>query len=675
MATEAVKQNGDRKQLVSWVQLNDSDPETRLVAIRFPSGTKRLVLVTNDDMSAAQLAALAGIGFYRSRSGFLVRDDLRFSLPMVRRAFPNAAPVKMEMNHVTRISPVRAPESPRLRGPGPDQPVEPVVAVNNAVMAAIPLGLNHLGQVVYQGEDGRFINDVQNHIIREAEARAGATFLYGATVEDLALCADGFVREIAGGKVFRFDDLKRFASIVSGVPEAEILASSALRATQEAVEAGLVRYMRRHAGGLNRAAYNLAIKLEEGQPPMAARTSESVKLQQYSTPLPMSVVVQRIVGSTVGKTVLEPTIGNGSLVSGMPDAIVVGCDLDEKRLSNVQRDRKDARLHAGDATTVDFRELNEGQPFDLIVSNPPFGGLQVSRMMQGLKLTRIDHVVLFRSLMARKDDGLGVYIIGADSYLDSKAGSVSGGSRYLFNWLSDHYHVDVVEVDGGMFAKQGASFPIRIVVIGKREADGAPVPDSLPTIHDHNELFEWSTRMQAKYRAAVVATPDVLAPEPASPAPAPTLVSPVADGPAAADEVESPSGPEGNTSDQEENSYQSPYSAFSSVSEATAMIPRNLATPTRLALAGVVQENGGIDEFVAGELGWTVAEMAGYLAPEQVDAVALAIHSVCKGRGFLEADQTGLGKGRVMAALARYSEPVDPALKDRAENGKDAEAP
>jgi len=649
MAAEVNNATVDRQQLVSWVQLNDSDPATRLVAVRFPSGTKRLVLVAGDELPAAMVAALGEIGFYRSRSGFFVRDDLRFTLAAIRRVFPNAAPVKMPMNQVTRITPGRPAAGPA--DADVDRPVPPVVAVNNAVMAAVPLGLNHLGQLVYQGEDGRFISDVQKNIIREAEARSGATFLYASTPEDLALCADGFVREIAGGKVFRFDDLKRFTCVITGVRDDEVMTSPVLRDTQEAVEAALVRHLRRYAGPLGRAAYNLAIKLEEGQPPMSARTSDSVRLQQYSTPLPMSVVVQRIVGPTTGRAVLEPTIGNGSLVSGMPDAFVTGCDLDEKRLANVRRDRKDARLHLRDATSVDFRDLNEGRPFDLVVSNPPFGGLQAPRMLQGLKVNRIDHLILVRSLMARTDNGLGVYIIGADSYIDSKAGQVAGGSRTLFNWLADHYHVDVVEVDGGMFAKQGASFPIRIVVVGKRGPGGPQVPDYLPVIRDHDELFEWSSRMQALYAPQPAIAPAV--PEPAAPTPAPAdnELAEVDSGARAADKATN----EPNVSEQEENSYQSPYSAFSGVSDATAMIPRNLATPTRVALAGVVEESGDIDEFVAGELGWTVDEMAGYLAPEQVDAVALAIHSVRKGRGFLEADQTGLGKGRVMAALARFS--------------------
>lgn len=85
------------------------------------------------------------------------------------------------------------------------------------------------------------------------------------------------------------------------------------------------------------------------------------------------------------------------------------------------------------------------------------------------------------------------------------------------------------------------------------------------------------------------------------------------------------------------------------------MIPRNLATPTRNALSALVEESGDIDEFVAAELGWTKDEMATYLSPEQVDAVALAIGAAKSDRGFLEGDQTGLGKGRVMAALARHS--------------------
>jgi hypothetical protein len=686
-------QTTKKTDLVTWIQLNDDDPETRLVAVKFPSGTKRLVLVVTQEVSDTQVKAMADMGFYRSRSGVLVRDDLRFTLPAIRKAFPKAMPVKIPMNQVTRIMPVAAASA--------KSPSAGAVKINNAVMAARPLGINHLGQMVHQGEDGRFINDSANHIVREIEARASATFLYAKTPDDMALCADGFVREIAGGKVFRFDDLKRFASVITERPESDIVQTPLMRQVQEAIEAGLVRYMRRHTGTeINRAAYNLAIRLEEGQPPMSARTSDSVNLQQYSTALPISLAVQRILGDSSNKTVLEPTIGNASLVCAMPDAVVFGCDLDEQRIKNVLLDRKDAIVRLGDAATVDFRDLNGGQPFDLVVSNPPFGGLDSGRTLEGLKITRIDHLILMRSLMSRKDDGLAVYIIGADSYLNSKGGQVKGGSRYLFNWLADHYQVDVVEVDGGLYAKQGASFPIRLVVVGRKGPGGEQVPDLLPVLHDHDALYEWSGQMQAKYQAAtmpalttatvneapqpqdhanvdldtsnVLAVPKLrartrktrteaptstlasdLVPAPAALKPEETTIElPDAPGPTA--EVKRPT-QEANLSEHEENSYQSPYPAYSRVGETTAMIPRNLATPTRMALSEVVSEFGDVDGFVASELGWTVDEMSGYLSPEQVDAVALAIRSIQNSRGFLEADQTGLGKGRVMAALARYS--------------------
>lgn len=45
----------------------------------------------------------------------------------------------------------------------------------------------------------------------------------------------------------------------------------------------------------------------------------------------------------------------------------------------------------------------------------------------------------------------------------------------------------------------------------------------------------------------------------------------------------------------------------------------------------------------------------GYFSAEQVDALALAIDNVSKGKGFIIGDQTGVGKGRFVAAMLRYA--------------------
>ena len=201
------------KNLVNWIQLNTDDPETRLVAVKFPSGTKRLVLVANQDLTNGQLQVLGELGFYRSRSGFLVRDDLRFSLQQIQKAFPKAHPVKVPMNWVTRIMPERpvSPASatvstPKVSAPAisippqvpaqgreqsvgnesedrPDEVLPVTVTVNNAVMSARPLGMNYRGQMVrmdasFRGQPNRSFGRPTAAVPHSCMGQLRRTWLY-----------------------------------------------------------------------------------------------------------------------------------------------------------------------------------------------------------------------------------------------------------------------------------------------------------------------------------------------------------------------------------------------------------------------------------------------------------------------------------------------------------------
>lgn len=78
------------------------------------------------------------------------------------------------------------------------------------------------------------------------------------------------------------------------------------------------------------------------------------------------------------------------------------------------------------------------------------------------------------------------------------------------------------------------------------------------------------------------------------------------------------------------------------------------------AQAQVVQKSlgeiGDVDQFLVDELGYSSKdELYGYLAAEQIDSVALAIHQMNKGNAFIIGDMTGVGKGRQGAALIRYA--------------------
>ena len=64
---------------------------------------------------------------------------------------------------------------------------------------------------------------------------------------------------------------------------------------------------------------------------------------------------------------------------------------------------------------------------------------------------------------------------------------------------------------------------------------------------------------------------------------------------------------------------------------------------------------GDVDQYLVDELGYSSKEeLYGYLAAEQIDSVALAIHQMNNGNAFIIGDMTGVGKGRQGAALIRY---------------------
>lgn len=642
------------EKLYPWVRLDPSRLPLRLVATRFPSGAERLVVSGASLLTDQEVQGLLSIGFRRSRSGLLMRDGVQVGAQELRRVFPTLTTSLMPKALISRIQP-RRPAAETARSIAATAQEEA-----NAAAASREVGRNGRGERVFEGDDGRYVVTAAGEVAaRVSEGEGDARFLRASSQAGLAECADAFVAQIAEGRPQRWSDLRRWASVVFDIPEEEIEQTPSMRVAQEAVEAAMVRVLTRH-GAADAEAFERARLLEEGQPAFNARTGSSVVNQQYSTPLPIAVAVQHILGDVSGKTVLEPTIGNGSLVSVLHGARISGMDIDADRVAAVRAARPDIRVTEGDFTTRSMRSEREDGRFDVVVANPPFGGLKNALSMSGLRVQRLDYQILMRSLELRSDDGLGVFIVGADSAIDSKAGQLKGGSRYLLNWLADHYKVDAVEVSGDLYAKQGASFPIRIIVVGKKEPNGQPVPDQIPVIDTHEALIEWAGVMRARYAPSPGGDEfdaDALELSPGDDGVSSGTAAPQAP----ADEARFDAGalvrPRAKPRTvADENSFQSPYQPASQVGEGSAMIPRNLATATRHALQRVIDEHGDVDAFVATALGWTVEEMRtkGYLSPEQVDAVALMIYAQQNGRACLEGDVTGLGKGRCMASMARY---------------------
>jgi len=85
------------------------------------------------------------------------------------------------------------------------------------------------------------------------------------------------------------------------------------------------------------------------------------------------------------------------------------------------------------------------------------------------------------------------------------------------------------------------------------------------------------------------------------------------------------------------------------------IVPDSMDFETHVSVRKAQEKIGGLDQYVMKKLKYTNAEMCQALAAEQIDAVAMAIYNIEeKNQGMIIGDQTGIGKGRVAAAMIRY---------------------
>ena len=94
------------------------------------------------------------------------------------------------------------------------------------------------------------------------------------------------------------------------------------------------------------------------------------------------------------------------------------------------------------------------------------------------------------------------------------------------------------------------------------------------------------------------------------------------------------------------------HSAAKKVSYFLEIALRRRLCQRHRALDRIEERRGwGVDEVVGQTLGLSAEELARRFAPEQIDALALAFDAHDRGRGFIAADETGIGKGRVLAGV------------------------
>ena len=261
---------------------------------------------------------------------------------------------------------------------------------------------------------------------------------------------------------------------------------------QELAETAIVRRAR---GIASSESYNDARKFElikklyENQPSLNQRDSERVMKQQYSTPAPYAFLADMYVKAGMEvKSALEPSAGNGMLTIGLPKDAVHVNDIDAQRLANLQRQG------FKNITSQDGIQPFADKDVDVIVTNPPFGSA-TPRDYDGYTISTLEGQMAINALESMKDNGRAAIIIGGKTEY-AKNGSLNPKDKALLGYLYSHYKVeDVINVDGSLYAKQGTTYPTRIILInGRRYDENAypPVKDKAraEAVKSYDELYK-----------------------------------------------------------------------------------------------------------------------------------------------------------------------------------------
>ncbi len=453
------------------------------------------------------------------------------------------------------------------------------------------VGINKFGQEVFDLDGERYVKDQRGQSVSERGGGAPFLFLRAADLEALNACAEGFLEQAVKGRILRAEDLARFIETTgfSG-DRSEVV---------DAIRAAFARHLAKRGGNTLGDAYIVASRLHES---LACLTDGSVETVNAAPP--MVVAAQRILGLEPGlkdRRVAVEDNGPGFILSHLPK-------------------QADYEIHtsspASAKATAAVRALGSITIKD---GGTPAPGLRALYSELGSDYSLIDGRVA-----ALADDATAVILVDAPRDSESRKELDAIRDRLA----RDRKFEGEARVEAGLWSgRPDQPEKIMLAIGAKRQvASDDALPPPARAIHDWTSLWTWTAEVvSARSRDAE------------------KLVA----GEEAAVNLNKGIDPNGA------NSFQAPYVSASRVGTPSTMVPRNLEASTREALARVVRLYGDIDAFVAREFSYEVEELSKLFSPEQVDALALYLHAEERGRGFLNADQTGVGKGRTLAAILR----------------------
>lgn len=476
-------------------------------------------------------------------------------------------------------------------------------------------------------------------------------------------------------------------------------------------------------------AYRKIVALYQAQPRLGTRTVTSKTNQAYSTPPPLAYLSGVMADLDNGTVIAEPTAGNGMLFIAAPSSAQwLANELEPGRNARLQETFPQATMSMLDASSVEFHDyLTQMRP-DRAVMNPPFGGV-IQEGTTGTKrftiinastakseTPSIDLAIALNTLDTLTPDGKAVVIIGAKTgSMSAQFGSTESRARAykrpeMLEFFKRFNVVDWFTVDGSLYEKMGAGWPVDVIVIDGKQSTPTSAPR--PWISPPIVFTSWESLEPKLYEANLRATGAVGGTPGGSsggtevpggggggggirPARPPKRTG----GVGAESTVDKPPRPQRPTepvletggldvvpesspeqprgsggvgqpttvSDEADPSGESlasrtsvlnvPYASVSKNADPKLVVPANIADAMSRAVRKLETDVGkSVDSYVAEKMGWSVPQLYKYLSSAQIEATGLFIrNSEYRKTGLVNSDQTGVGKGRVVASIIEYA--------------------
>ncbi len=288
----------------------------------------------------------------------------------------------------------------------------------------------------------------------------------------------------------------------------------------EAAEAAVVLFVQRYGRAMRKQAgagpdgphamLRMLAAIAALEPSHTKRSEEQIRLQQFSTPLPLAYAALRAAAIRPGDTVLEPSAGTGML------AVMAECAMGDRAADNLHlneyaqtRARLLTRLFPQAVTTAFNAEaiadrLHDVRP-TVVIMNPPCSATPgVDRIRHDADLRHI------RSAFSMLPPGGRLAAITSSSCIPGDAawrhtfGSVDGGARTVFT----------MAIDGRAYARRGTGFDTRLTVLERSAEPGIDI-DREARAADAGELLDV---VIARVPPRLPITPETARPIPAGPA-------------------------------------------------------------------------------------------------------------------------------------------------------------